>query len=90
MKTLNQLIEKDSIKDKIEKIYEDYGQIHEEKCELNFEDGSYDGCTCAVKDMVKELIELLTEYFSYDIRFENEEQRKEAVKMYLNNFFEKQ
>lgn len=43
--------------DKIQKIYEDYGQLHEEGCELNDEGGSFDGCTCAVKTMVQELIQ---------------------------------
>ena len=39
----------------IQEIYEDYGQLHEEGCELNYEGGSFDGCTCAVKSMVEEI-----------------------------------
>ena len=74
------------MKDKIKQIYEEYGQLHEEGCELNYEGGSFDGCTCDVKSMVEELAVLFTEYFSHDIKFENEEQRKAAVKMYLEHF----
>lgn len=44
------------MKETIQKIYEDYGQLHEEGCELNDEGGSFDGCTCAVKTMVEEII----------------------------------
>ena len=72
--------------EEIKNIYEDYGQLHEEFCELNYEGGSFDGCTCAVKRMVEELVKLLTEFFSHDMKFENEEQGKEAVKMYLEHF----
>lgn len=72
--------------DKIKQIYEDYGQIHEDNCELHNENSSSDGCSCAVKSMVKEVAEVLTEYFSHDIKFKDEEQRKAAVKMYLENF----
>ncbi len=71
--------------EEIKKIYEEYGQLHEEFCELNYENGSFDGCTCAVKTMVEDLVKHLTEYFSHDIKFENEEQRKEAVKMYIEH-----
>ena len=65
----------------IKETYEEYGQLHEINCELNQEGGSFDGCTCAVKSMVEEIIE----YLSYDMKFDNEEQRKTAVKMYLEN-----
>ena len=65
-------------KQTIREIYEDYGQIHTD-CELNQEYGSFDGCTCVVRTMVEEIVE----YLSHDMKFENEEQRKEAVKMYL-------
>lgn len=49
------------MENKITKIYEDYGQLHEEGCELNDEGGSFDGCTCAVKSMVQEIITALKE-----------------------------
>ncbi len=45
----------------IQKIYEDYGQLHEEYCEINREDGSDDGCNCAVKTMVEECTKKATE-----------------------------
>lgn len=70
-------------KEEIKKIYEEYGQIHEDTCELNSEYGSDDGCTCAVKSMIVEIVTKLTEYFSHDIQFHDEGQRKEAVKLYL-------
>ena len=41
---------------KIVEIYEDYGLLHEKGCELNDEDGSFDGCTCAIKEMAQEII----------------------------------
>jgi antitoxin component HigA of HigAB toxin-antitoxin module len=43
----------------ITKITDEYGQLHEEECELNSEDGSYDGCTCAMKELGKDLTNLL-------------------------------
>jgi len=65
----------------IREIYEEYGQLHEKHCALNDEGGSDDGCTCAVKSMVEEILE----YISHDMKFENEDQRKSAVKMYLES-----
>jgi len=65
----------------INEIAGEYGQLHEEGCALNREGGSDDGCDCAVKEMVKEIVECL----SYDMEFKDEEQRKCAVKMYLDN-----
>jgi len=43
------------MKKTIENILEDFGQIHEEYCELNQEGGSDYGCSCAVKSMVTEI-----------------------------------
>ena len=43
------------MKETIEKITDEYGQLHEDECELNDENGSFDGCTCAIKDMVEEI-----------------------------------
>lgn len=45
--------------EKIQKIYEDYGQLHEEGCEINDEGGSFDGCSCAVKTMAEEIVSLM-------------------------------
>lgn len=39
----------------IQEIYEDYGQLHID-CELNDEGGSFDGCTCAVRKMVEDVV----------------------------------
>lgn len=72
--------------EKIEKITDDYGQLHTDDCPLNYEDGSDNGCECAVKSMTKEIVETVIEYLSYDMNFKDEEQRKEAVKMYIENF----
>ena len=41
----------------IEKITDEYGQLHELNCALNDEGGSFDGCDCAMKSLVKELVE---------------------------------
>lgn len=60
----------------LEKITDEYGQLHEEKCDLNNEDGSFDGCDCAMKSLVKEV----SDYF-LDCRFKAlDEQRKEFKK----------
>ena len=55
------MVVKNDMKEKIQEIYEEYGQLHEEECELNDEDGSFDGCTCAVKVMVEEIVKLLSD-----------------------------
>lgn len=76
------------MKDKIQKIIEDYGQLHEDNCELNHEGGSWDGCTCAVKNCADEIVEAVIEYLSHDI-FRNEEQRNAGAKLYLEAYREK-
>ena len=70
----------------------EYGNLHNEDCCVNNENN---GCDVDVKDseccenirlssaFAEELIKCLTEYFSHDMKFENEEQRKAAVKMYI-------
>lgn len=72
-------------KEKLKKIYEEYGQLHEEYCAINDEGGSDDGCTCAVKNMVSEIVTELVRYISYDLKCENEEQRKGCVRLYLEH-----
>ena len=47
--------------DKVQKITDDYGQLHEEGCDLNSEDGSFDGCDCAMKSLSEEVAALLTQ-----------------------------
>jgi hypothetical protein len=74
------------IQEDIEKITDDYGQLHEQNCSLNNEEGSDDGCDCAVKEMVKEVITRIITYLSYDMNL-TEEQRKESVKMYLEAIY---
>ena len=75
------------MKEKVKKITDEYGQLHY-KCSLNTEGGSDDGCDCAVKEMVKEVVACVVEYLSHDMKFKDEEQRKSAVKMYLDDFNE--
>jgi len=75
-----------TIKEKIEEITDEYGALHEPDCDLNSENGSYDGCDCAMKGMIAEVARVFTEYFSHDITFKDEEQRKAAVEMYLQDF----
>ncbi len=72
------------MKENIEKITDEYGQLHEEDCELNQEDGSDDGCTCAVKNMTEDIVRAVVEYVSHDMKGETEEQRKCIVKMYMD------
>lgn len=45
----------ESFEDVLEKIAGDYGQLHEEQCDLNAEDGSVDGCDCAMSGLVSEV-----------------------------------
>lgn len=71
--------------EEIEKITDEYGQLHETDCDLNSEDGSFDGCTCAMKSLSNEVVGRLIEYFSHDI-FDNEEQRKAGVELYRERF----
>lgn len=73
------------IREEIDKITDDYGQLHEKDCDLNNEDGSFDGCTCAMKSLSNEVVSRLIEYFSYDI-FGSEEQRKAGVELYREVF----
>lgn len=75
-------------KDKLKKIYEEYGQLHEDGCEINDEGGSWDGCTCAVRTMVNEIVTEIIRYISYDLKCENEEQRKEVVRLYLEHLLD--
>lgn len=51
---IEQKIEKPTVKNVYE-ISDDYGQLHEENCELNDEGGSFDGCTCAMKSLMEEV-----------------------------------
>ncbi len=75
-----------NFKEKIEEITGEYGYLHQEDCDINNEGGSYEGCNCAMKNMIKEVVEFVVEFLSHDITFKNEEQRKSAVKMYLEDF----
>jgi len=75
-----------TLKEEIEAITDDYGQLHEDECDLHNEDGTEDGCTCAVKGMTREIVERMTEYFSHDITFKDEAQRKAAVEMYMEDW----
>ena len=70
----------------MEKITDEYGQLHEENCALNDEGGSFDGCDCAMNSLVKEMANVIIEHLSYDMSFKNEKQRKSAIKMYLEDF----
>lgn len=76
----------DEVKKDIENITDEYGQLHEENCELNSEGGSFDGCTCAMKSLSDELVTRLIEFLSHDI-FDNEEQRKAGVEIYKKEVF---
>jgi hypothetical protein len=75
-----------NLREKLTDILQDYGQIHEMECELNDEEGSFDGCTCSAKTMVNEIATAIIEHVSHDMDFKDEEQRKEAVKMMLGAY----
>ena len=75
-----------SLKEKVYAISDEYGQAHEDNCDLNLEGGSDDGCTCWINNMVDEITKMIVVYLSYDMDFKDEEQRKAAVEMYLGEF----
>ena len=74
-----------TLKEEIDTITEEYGQLHQD-CDLNEEDGSYDGCTCSMRFLVKEVVSRVVEHLSYDITFIDDKQRKAAVRLYLEDF----
>jgi len=45
----------ESFEDQLDSIAAEYGQLHEAQCDLNSEDGSDDGCTCAMSGLVSEV-----------------------------------
>ena len=47
--------------EELEKITDEYGQLHETNCDLNAEGGSYNGCNCAMKSLVKEIGQLFSD-----------------------------
>ena|SRR3990167_1706699 len=47
--------------EKVQKITDEYGQLHEEFCDLNNKDGSFDGCDCAMKFLSEEVAKLFTQ-----------------------------
>ena len=70
------------------KIYqnaEEYGALHNENCGVNIKEE----CDCEnfkmVRAIIEETIKTTVEFLSYDMNFKNKEQRKVAVKMYLEN-----
>lgn len=74
--------------EEIDKITDEYGEVHGNKCALNNEGGSDDGCDCGVKPMVREVVSYIVNFLSHDMDYRSERQRKAGVKMYLNNFFD--
>ncbi len=74
---------KNPFQELIEQIIGDFGAIHEDNCDLNTEDGAFDGCDCAVNTVADDIIRATVEHLSHDI-FDNEEQRKDGVNMYLD------
>jgi hypothetical protein len=75
------------MKEEIRKIIEDYGQLHQDDCDLQIEDGN-GNCTCAVKSMVDEIATMIVEFISHDMNCKDEEQRKAIVKAYLEGCLE--
>lgn len=75
----------------------EYGQLHNEDCCVNFPEDNR-ACDCSMKDddccenirmssnFVKEICGELINHLSFDMKFDSEEQRKEAVKMYCEHF----
>lgn len=47
------------IREEIEKITDDYGQLHKEECDLNSEGGSYEGCDCAMRGLVEQVVSFI-------------------------------
>ena len=75
-----------TLKEKIIDVIGEYGSLHEYDCDVNKEYGDGDGCDCIIKNLTNEVVETVVEFLSYDMQFKDEEQRKTAVKMYINEF----
>lgn len=74
------------LKEKLYNEAQEHGALHEEHCPVNMEDP--DECDCdnfkMVRSIINESVDKTLEILSHDI-FENEEQRKAGVKIYLDN-----
>jgi len=72
----------------------EYGELHNEDCCVNTEYGCDVGVgdveCCenmkAIASFFSEQTEIIIDFISHDMDFKDEEQRKEAVKMYLKHF----
>lgn len=86
-----------------EKIYQnaaEYGELHEEDCCVNQEGaGSCDvgtpilGCCDKMKQIahiIDDTLASVVEFISHDLECKDEAQRKECVRMYLEDWKEKQ
>jgi hypothetical protein len=84
------------IKNELYNDASEYGVLHNEDCCVNFDDarscdvgvGPVDCCPNMrmIKAILDNAAQRFTEYFSHDIEFDSEEQRKAAVEMYLEDF----
>lgn len=53
------------LKERMEEVTDEYGQLHEQGkklCELNYEGGSIDGCSCAMAGLTDEVTLLAQQY----------------------------
>ena len=66
--------------EEFEKITDEYGQLHEENCDLYTEDGSYDGCNCAMRNLVGELAVLSGTYAQSEYQRGKGDERKKHFK----------
>lgn len=76
------------IREKISDAYEEYGQLHADDCIAMSENRFFgDECSCAVREMVKDVLTIAVDFISHDMKCDNEEQRKAVVKAYIEDYF---
>jgi len=80
-------MENEEVVEEIKNEIAEWGQLHQEGCDLHSEQRYECGCSCGIKTLIENVIEKAVEFISHDLKTDNEEQRKEVIKLYLENTF---
>lgn len=65
----------------------EWGQLHQDFCDINNEERYECGCSCGIQTLVNNVIEKVVEFISHDMNCKDEKQRKGVVKGYLEHYF---
>jgi hypothetical protein len=85
----------EELKKRLYENAQEYGDLHSEDCCVNFEDSRAcdgdEGMDCCpnmikVAAIIDYTVEEVVKHLSYDMQFESEKQRTEAVIMYLESY----